>query len=322
MRFSLPLAGALLACLPAVASASAGGTQFPAPSSGGGMAYGSPSTSRPTIARFSVATRVREGKLPAVRYRIDELGQPTVRVRIAILPLGGKATPQSIPLGSQKTGRTLSVRWPRGMKLTAGRYLVRLHAVDALGRTLVRPAHASGRATLTVLPKPKAKKTPAPAPVPAPAPTPAPAPVAPVPTDAPITPGVFPVAGPHTYGDGIGAPRNGHTHEGQDILAAEGLPVAAPVAGTVSQTTYQAHGAGYYIVMRATDGRDFFFAHCQTNSFAVPQGASVAAGAPLCKVGHTGDASGPHLHFEIWVGGWRTGGHFVDPTPQLRAWDR
>jgi murein DD-endopeptidase MepM/ murein hydrolase activator NlpD len=54
---------------------------------------------------------------------------------------------------------------------------------------------------------------------------------------------------------------------------------------------------------------------------AVTAGTRIAAGGAICRVGHTGDATGPHLHFEIWVGGWRNkGGHPVDPLAQLRAW--
>jgi murein DD-endopeptidase MepM/ murein hydrolase activator NlpD len=66
-----------------------------------------------------------------------------------------------------------------------------------------------------------------------------------------------------------------------------------------------------------------FFAHCQEGSMAVAPGAAVAAGAPLCRVGHTGDATGPHLHFEIWVNGWRAGAASapIDPLPDLKAWD-
>ena len=146
------------------------------------------------------------------------------------------------------------------------------------------------------------------------------APAVPPPADG----GVFPVAGWHLYGDGIGAKRKGHTHEGQDIVAAQGVPVVAPLAGTISYVDLQAHGAGYYVVEHAVDGRDFFFAHCQKGSIVVAPGGAVTAGQQLCLVGHSGDASGPHLHFEIWVGGWRVdkGSHFIDPLPDLRAWDR
>jgi murein DD-endopeptidase MepM/ murein hydrolase activator NlpD len=135
---------------------------------------------------------------------------------------------------------------------------------------------------------------------------------------------VFPVAGPHTYGDGFGAPRNGYTHQGQDLAAAEGTPVVAPVAGAVSAVGDQPAGAGVYVVEKGADGHDFFFAHCQPASPRVLAGQPVAAGQPLCAVGRTGDATGPHLHFEVWVGGWRAGpaSRPIDPLPLLRSWER
>jgi murein DD-endopeptidase MepM/ murein hydrolase activator NlpD len=134
---------------------------------------------------------------------------------------------------------------------------------------------------------------------------------------------VFPVAGAHTYGDGVGAARTGHTHQGQDIAAAEGTPVVAPLAGTVLYVDNQPSAAGWYIVLHTADGRDMFFAHCQSGSIGVAPGAAVAAGQQICLVGHTGDATGPHLHFEIWVNGWRvsSASTFIDPLPDLQAWD-
>src|SRR4051812_17642646 len=156
MRRSFALGLGLLAVAPATAAASAGGATYPG--SAGGTTYGAASTSRPTVVGFRVPARVPEGSLPRVRFRIDEAGDASIRVRIAVLPLGGGARgPLSIPLGRQATGRTVTVLWPRATRIGAGRWLVRLHAVDGLGRTLVRPAYASGRATLTVLPKPKPK---------------------------------------------------------------------------------------------------------------------------------------------------------------------
>jgi murein DD-endopeptidase MepM/ murein hydrolase activator NlpD len=136
--------------------------------------------------------------------------------------------------------------------------------------------------------------------------------------------GVFPVAGPHSYGDGFGVGRPGHVHQGQDVVAAEGLPVVAPLAGVIVARDYQASAAGFYLAMDAADGRSFFFAHCEQDTFAVTVGQTVAAGQQLCRVGHTGDATGPHLHFEIWIGGWRRdkASQVVDPLAQLRAWDK
>jgi murein DD-endopeptidase MepM/ murein hydrolase activator NlpD len=136
---------------------------------------------------------------------------------------------------------------------------------------------------------------------------------------------VFPVVGPHSFGDSenrFGAPRAGYTHQGQDVLAGEGLMVVTPLSGTIVTTAYQAAGAGWYAAEHTVDGLDFFYAHCQASSLAVSTGEAVSAGQAICKVGQTGDATGPHLHFEIWAGGWQAaGGRAIDPLPYLEVWD-
>jgi len=89
--------------------------------------------------------------------------------------------------------------------------------------------------------------------------------------------GVFPVRGAFNFGGSdarFGAPRHGHIHQGQDVLAAEGTPLVAPVSGTVSYTAYQAAAAGYYVVIHGGDGRDYVLMHLR-HPTTVPVGASV-----------------------------------------------
>ena len=135
---------------------------------------------------------------------------------------------------------------------------------------------------------------------------------------------VFPVQGTYSFGgpeNRFGAPRNGYYHQGQDVLTAEGTPDVAPYAGTITSATNQAGGAGYYLVEHTNVGFDFMFAHCEANSFAVKAEQTVTAGQLLCKAGQTGDATGPHLHFEMWPGGWHAAGvKPIDPLPYLEAW--
>jgi murein DD-endopeptidase MepM/ murein hydrolase activator NlpD len=106
------------------------------------------------------------------------------------------------------------------------------------------------------------------------------------------------------------------------VLADEGLQVAAPLGGTIITTAYQAGGAGWYAAEQTVDGLSFFYAHCQASSLAVSTGERVSAGQAICKVGQTGDATGPHLLLEIWVGGWQAqGGYPIDPLAYLEAWE-
>jgi murein DD-endopeptidase MepM/ murein hydrolase activator NlpD len=316
------LAGVLAVPAPAdAADPTTGGAA--APSGAGGTEFGTPlgrpkadRAKQPVAVVFRVAPRtVTEGGAPPViALRIDQRGVARVQARIVFAPLGGKGRVLRLELGRVPTGRLLHPKWPARAALTAGRYVVRVHAKGPGGSVLRRRAHASGRAPLTVMPAPKPV-------VPAPAVTPAPAPAPPVSGS-----GVFPVQGPHGFGGDdarFGAMRDGHTHQGQDVTAAEGTPVVAPVAGAIAALDRQPGGAGWYVVENAVDGRAFFFAHCQADSWAVTVGQAVSAGQQLCRVGTTGASSGPHLHFEIWIGGWRTSKASapIDPLPQLLAWD-
>lgn len=311
---------ALVACWWAGASearatgSAGGGVRFVEPTQGGAR-YGAPAKrvdARPAVDLLRVSPRrLRAGRLPDVRFRIVQRGMREVQTRVAIVPLGSREAAVDVRLGQRATGRAHRVRWPSRAALAPGRYVVRLHATDAAGHTLARRARASGKQAIVVVEAPKPRPSPAPAPTPAPAP----APVA--------AAGVFPVAGPHSYGGqdaDFRSPRDGHRHQGQDLAAAAGTPVVAPLAGTVVAVDLQRGGAGFYVVLSAVDGRDMFFAHLQRGSIAVAPGQAVAAGTMLGRVGSTGSSSGPHLHFEIWEGGWQQG-RPVDPLAQLRAWD-
>ncbi|HYF25163.1 MAG TPA: M23 family metallopeptidase [Baekduia sp.] len=302
----LVVAATGLAAAPASA-ALAGGTQAPSTASGGAE-YGALPTSPPVARRFTVAPRsvVSGGRLPAVRVRVEQLGARSVRARVVLWPTrGGKVL--RLDLGRIRTGRTVTLRWPRGTVLAPGTYTARLHATGRAGKVLQRTARASGRRSLVVRP----------------APVPPRAPVTPAPVPSGPDGGIFPVQGPFTYGDGFGADRGDHRHEGVDMSAPAGTPVVAPLAGTITSVDVQEEGAGHYVVETLPDGRALFFAHCRAGSVVARPGAAVAAGARLCDVGSTGRSSGPHLHFEVWEGGWRVrGSRAVDPLPLLRSWER
>jgi murein DD-endopeptidase MepM/ murein hydrolase activator NlpD len=68
-------------------------------------------------------------------------------------------------------------------------------------------------------------------------------------TPAPAGSMIFPVAGAHTLGDGFGAARKGHSHMGQDIMAACGTPLVAVSRAKVKFVSFQSL-AGNYVVIR------------------------------------------------------------------------
>lgn len=335
---ALLIGAGLAACSAVPAHAvNAGGTGAPQPEAppaalkapstklSGGSAYGAAvaqPAGRPTVGLLRVPASAPAGELPRVTVRIDDPGAATVAVRVTVTDLTTRRPVLVVPLGWVRTEHTLAVHWPRRARLAPGSYHVSLAARDARGGTLLRRAHSSGVATLVI-------SAAAPPPPPAAPPsgtgsTPTPAGV-PTPAQLAAAGAMFPVAGAHNFGgpeNRFGAPRRGYTHQGQDVLSSEGTPIVVPLAGTLITVGYQASGAGYYAAEHTSVGFDFFFAHCMAGSLAVATGENVAAGQLLCRAGQTGDATTPHLHFEMWVGGWRSSaGYPIDPLPYLQALD-
>lgn len=132
---------------------------------------------------------------------------------------------------------------------------------------------------------------------------------------------IFPLRGRHTFGDGFGAQRNGHTHQGQDIMARCGTRILAAEAGTVEYNKFQS-AAGYYLVIHGAEtGTDYAYMHMRAPS-PFESGDQVTTGETIGNVGETGDATACHLHFEMWSApGWYNGGHPFDPLPSLQQWD-
>jgi murein DD-endopeptidase MepM/ murein hydrolase activator NlpD len=135
----------------------------------------------------------------------------------------------------------------------------------------------------------------------------------------------FPVRGAHSFGgpgDRFGAPRAGHTHQGQDVMAACGTPLVAAIGGTVQYAGWQGAAGNYIVIDQKGSGEDNMYAHLIAPS-PLHTGDRVSTGQPIGNVGQTGDAVGCHLHFEVWTApGWYEGGQPYDPLPLLKAWDK
>ena len=96
------------------------------------------------------------------------------------------------------------------------------------------------------------------------------------------------------------------SHTGTDIACAEGTPILAAADGivTVANGLDSWGGSyGYYIQIDHGSGLETLYAHC--SSICVTTGQQVQAGQIIGYVGHTGRATGSHLHLEVHVNGSR-----------------
>jgi len=98
-------------------------------------------------------------------------------------------------------------------------------------------------------------------------------------------------------------------HNGIDVAARAGTPIAACEAGSVTFSGWKA-GYGQTVVIHHEDGLDSLYGHLARSLVKV--GQAVAAHMPIANVGSNGRSTGPHLHFEV-----RRDGRALEPMAQL-----
>lgn len=105
-------------------------------------------------------------------------------------------------------------------------------------------------------------------------------------------------------------PRGTRFHAGIDLLAPARTAVRAAAPGRVAYAGRIAGGWGKLVVVAHTRRVRTMYAHL--SAVTVEVGERVRTGSPIGKVGATGNATGPHLHFEV-----RLDGAAVDPSTAL-----
>lgn len=98
------------------------------------------------------------------------------------------------------------------------------------------------------------------------------------------------------------APKKGAStyHKGMDFAVPTGTAIRATSGGVVTKAGWGS-GYGYVVYIRHPDGKESRYGHC--SKVLVKAGQSVKQGEKIALSGNTGISTGPHLHFEILVGG-------------------
>ncbi|WP_214849852.1 M23 family metallopeptidase [Exiguobacterium sp. s193] len=144
---------------------------------------------------------------------------------------------------------------------------------------------------------------------PAPAPVaPKPAPAEPKPAPAPAASSalfIHPTSGAITQGYGSASGENGYAfHNGIDFGAPVGTPIVAAATGTVITASSSGPYGNHVMIAHQLNGKTYTTVYAHMSSLNARAGQRVSQGQQIGALGSTGNSTGPHLHFEIHVGGY------------------
>ena len=101
-------------------------------------------------------------------------------------------------------------------------------------------------------------------------------------------------------------------HYALDIAASYGTPVVAALAGTVVAASWVSTGCGYQVILR--NSSSIYTMYCHNSAILVSTGQTVARGQQIARIGQSGWATGPHVHFAVSIGyPHESGSYFVNP---------
>jgi len=90
-------------------------------------------------------------------------------------------------------------------------------------------------------------------------------------------------------------------HHALDIAAPYGAPVIAAVSGTVVLAGWRSYTGGGNVIWVEVNSK-LYTTYNHLSAWNVRAGQKVSAGQRIGSVGTSGEATGPHLHFEVWQG--------------------
>jgi murein DD-endopeptidase MepM/ murein hydrolase activator NlpD len=122
---------------------------------------------------------------------------------------------------------------------------------------------------------------------------------------------LFPVVG----GDNYISQYFHYGHYAIDIAADYGTTARAAAGGTVIFAGWKSNGGGYQVWV--AHGSGLYTTYNHMSAISVGRGQHVGRGQQVGRVGQSGNASGPHLHFEVWRGPVWDGGRRVNPLGYL-----
>lgn len=133
--------------------------------------------------------------------------------------------------------------------------------------------------------------------------------------------------GYHSHTSSYGARINPVTgeseiHSGMDMAGPDKTPIHSVASGTVMAAGPTSYLGEWVIVRHNFDGKiyDSVYGHLTSNSQSVKVGDKVEAGQVIALEGSTGMSTGPHLHLEIWEGGFMTkDSKHINPDEWLKA---
>ena len=111
---------------------------------------------------------------------------------------------------------------------------------------------------------------------------------------------VHPISGQNSNHNGVDISGSKGT---TNVIAVKNGIIFRVVSGCVEGDLKCGGGFGNHVMIEHQDGNYTVYAHLYEDSITVKEGDSVIAGEVIAKVGSTGNSTGPHLHFEVRVGG-------------------
>jgi murein DD-endopeptidase MepM/ murein hydrolase activator NlpD len=215
---------------------------------------------------------------------------------------------------SLRIGQVLTIPPVNGLVVTVGELdtlesLAAKHKVDAVSIIELNRLEDDTLIVGQTLVLPGAKGEPIPTPTPKPTPKPKPRSTSTSTSTRTYGGGswVWPVVGGNNYISQYFR----YGHYAIDIAADYGSTVRAVTGGTVLFAGWKSNGGGYQV--HISHGGGIYTTYNHMSRVSVGRGQAVGRGQTVGRIGCTGYCSGPHLHFDVWIGPIWNGGHRVNP---------